>query len=191
MIDLPARLVDKVLSMKLTRFRDIPEFVRDGSWEANYPPDSLLEFIDECTEGRGGEQKLDVDPDFQRGHVWTTDQQVAWLEFFFRGGKTGRTIYLNNPGWQSSYTGDFVLVDGKQRIEALRAFFGNKIKIFGSYRREFTDKPSISQHTMKLNVNTLKTRKEVLQWYLGYNAGGVNHAPEEIARVYKLLEAEK
>jgi len=37
-------------------------------------------------------------------------------------------------------------------------------------------------------VNNLKTRKEVLQWYIEFNSGGTVHTDAEIQRVKKLLE---
>lgn len=175
-----------------TKFRDVPQFVRDGTWECHYTLISALEFIDELVSGRGVTQRLDIDPDFQRGHVWNEQQQIAWLEFNLRGGKTGNTIYLNNPGWQTSYEGWFVLVDGKQRLEAIRAFVNNQIKVFGTYYKDYTDRISITDGgQIKINVNTLKTRAEVLQWYLGFNSGGTPHTKKEIARVYQLLSVEQ
>jgi hypothetical protein len=39
-------------------------------------------------------------------------------------------------------------------------------------------------------VNELKTRREVLQWYLDLNAGGVVHTTKEIERVRELLAKE-
>jgi hypothetical protein len=40
-------------------------------------------------------------------------------------------------------------------------------------------------------VNDLKTREEVLQWYLDLNSGGVVHTEEELNRVREMLEKEK
>lgn len=40
------------------------------------------------------------------------------------------------------------------------------------------------------SVNELRTRAEVLRWYLQLNSGGVVHTEEELARVRALLEAE-
>lgn len=176
--------------MKYTKFADIPDFVRDGNWECDYSMQSAVRFIDELEEGRNGDQRLDLNPDFQRSHVWTESQQVAWIEFFLRGGKTGRVIYLNNPGWQRDYKGDFVLVDGKQRIEAMRRFLKGQIKAFDSYFHEFTDRMRDSIVTVRINVNTLNTRREVLQWYIDMNAGGTPHSEREIAKVRNLLTLE-
>lgn len=172
--------------MKIIRFNDIPQFTRHGSWECDYDLEGVLRFISD--ERKLG---LNMDPDFQRGHVWTTHQQSKWIEFFLRGGKTGRVLYFNHPGWHQEYKGEFVIVDGKQRCEAIRRFLGNEIKAFGSYYHEYTDKIRISGHTMRINVNTLRTRAEVLQWYIEFNSGGTPHSKEEITRVRKLLAAER
>jgi hypothetical protein len=173
--------------MKITKFRDIPQFVRHGSYEVDVSPESLISTINDFVE-----QGLDLDPDFQRGHVWSDKQRVAFVEFFLRGGKTGRVIYLNNPNWhfnnEKGYN-DFVIVDGKQRVEAFRKFINNEIKAFGSYYREYTDSIRLV-NTMKINVNDLRTRADVLQWYIDFNAGGVVHSDKEISRVRRLLKKE-
>lgn len=171
--------------MKITRFQDIPRFTREGSWECDYDLAGVLEFI----KGRDDDPP-NMDPDFQRGHVWNEEQQVAWLEFFLRGGKTGRVIYFNHPGWMRDYRGEFVIVDGKQRCEAIRRFLGDEIRVFGSRYSEFTDKPRAANITMKINVNTLKTRAEVLRWYIEFNSGGTPHSADEIERVRRLLATE-
>lgn len=176
--------------MKLTRFRDIPPFVRDGAYEVDIPFDSILEWIERGQTEQPPMSRLDIDPDFQRVHVWKPKQQTAWLEYWLRGGRTGRVIYFNHPGWMRGYQGDFVLVDGKQRLEAVRAFQHNEIKVFGSHFKEYTDKCSFTQATLKFNVNTLKTRREVLSWYIQFNAGGTPHTRKEIDRVIELYKAE-
>ena len=83
--------------MKLTKFKDIPQFTSDGCYQCNYPLTSLVKYIEEEVETMG----LQLNPDFQRGHVWTEEQQIAWLEYHLRGGKSGNTIYLNNPFWHN------------------------------------------------------------------------------------------
>lgn len=171
---------------RITQFDDIPQFTRQGSWECDFDLDGVLRFI--ANEQK--DNRLNMDPDFQRGHVWTNEQQVRWIEFFLRGGRTGRVLYFNHPGWGSNYKGEMVIVDGKQRCEAIRRFLGNEIVAFGSYFCEFTDTLRRSGHTMRINVNNLKTRAEVISWYCDMNAGGTPHSDEEIARVKLLLEAE-
>lgn len=177
--------------MKITRFKDIPQFTSSGSYQVNYPLTSLVKYIEEEVSEMG----LQLNPEFQRGHVWTEEQQIAWLEYHLRGGKSGNTIYLNNPFWnsvrkakQGEYS-DYVCVDGLQRITAAQRFVHNKIKVFGSYFDEYEDKLRlVNDNTLILNVNDLKSEKEVLQWYIDMNAGGTPHTREEIERVKQMIE---
>lgn len=171
----------------MAKFREIPQFVHDGHYEVNYGVVEFVKYMEENIVELG----LNIDPDFQRGHVWTEQQQIDWLEFFLQGGRTGRTFYLNHPEWMKSWKGEFVLVDGKQRYNAIRRFVNNEIKVFGYYFREYEDHPDMVNHSVRVNVNTLKTRAEVLQWYLGFNSGGTPHSKEEIARVKELLAIEQ
>lgn len=171
---------------KLTRFEDIKQFVRDGQYSVHVGLGYLASTLDDYRK-----HGLNTDPDFQRDHVWTEAQQSAYLEYFLRGGRSGRIIYMNQRNWPSSDPNDeFVLVDGKQRIHAFERFLRNEVRAFGSLYSEFTDRPDLVRHTLVINVNMLATRAEVLQWYLGHNGGGVPHTQAELERVEKMLAKE-
>ena len=171
---------------KLTKFSDIPRFTQDGTWQSDFTFDYLVSFIKEEVEKHG----LQLNPNFQRGHVWTEEQQVAWLEFFLRGGKTSRIIYFNKPSWNRSVPegeyDEYVCVDGLQRLTAIQRFVNNEIKVFGSYYNEYTDSMRMI-HSIKININDLKSEKEVLQWYVDMNSGGTPHTYEEIERVREMI----
>lgn len=168
------------------KFTDLPKLTHSGSWECDFEIDYFVERIEEWEEKDG----LQLNPDFQRGHVWNEEQQIAWVEFILRGGMTSKVVYLNHPGWMGDFKGNFVCVDGLQRVTAMKRFVHNEIPAYGYYRKEFTDSPRLLQG-LKININNLKTRKEVLQWYLQMNGGGVIHTKEELEKVKRLLEQEK
>ena len=134
--------------------------------------------------------KLDLDPDFQRPHVWTKKQQIAFVEYGLCGGEGGMVLYLNHPGWMASFKGDFVIVDGKQRLEAVRAFVRGDIPAFGHLCSEYTDRLGITSPSFRLRIACLKTRADMLRWYLGINAGGTPHRKEDLDKVRALLEIE-
>lgn len=170
-------------------FRDIIQYTRQGQWEVDYSIEKLVEQIDKWVN----EEDLELCPDFQRGHVWTEEQQVAYIMHILRGGTSGKTIFLNNPNWQEhrSYTyTDFVCVDGLQRITAIKRFINNEIKVFEHYYKDFTGTLRI-YHNIKVNINNLKTKKEVLQWYIEMNEGGTPHTKEEIDKVKELISIEE
>lgn len=174
---------------KYTKFNEIPQFTRTGNWEADFGLENLVKFIQEEID----EQGLQLNPEFQRGHVWTEEQQIAFLEYFLRGGKSGRVIYLNNPSWnftvkEGEYN-EYVCVDGLQRITAIQRFINNEIKVFDSYYNEYTDNLR-NKFSIKVNINDLQTEKDVLRWYIEMNSGGTPHTKAEIQRVKNMLEGE-
>lgn len=170
-------------------FNDIPQLTPIGDWQADYP---LVAFVREIDRMKV-EDGLILNPDFQRGNVWTEAQQTLYIEYILRGGTTARIVYLNHPNWKSeqskAYT-EFVCVDGLQRITALDAFVKNKLKAFGYYFNEFEGKLGWL-NMMSININSLKSRKAVLEWYIDFNAGGTVHSSEEIARVRELWRIEE
>jgi hypothetical protein len=169
------------------RFRDIPQFTRTASYQVDISWSYLLEALRGYTERDG----LDLDPDFQRAHVWDEQKQVRYVEFILRGGASGKDIYTNCPRWDRGGVKDFVLVDGKQRLQAVTKFLRSELVIFGKYRfSDYTDSLRITQAGFKWHVNDLDTRAEVLQWYLDLNSGGVVHTNEELERVRGLLAEE-
>ena len=132
-----------------------------------------------------------LDPDYQRGRVWTEAQQIAYVEYCLRGGKSGRMIYLNCKGWSSGGREIVEVVDGLQRITAARRFMASDLPVFGGVRyRDFEGAPPrFVQLYFDAFTNEL-SRPEVLEWYLQLNAGGTPHSPEELDRVRQLLAAE-
>jgi len=173
----------------MVKFRNIPRFTDGGHYKVNMAWEDLENTLTRYANRGQGLGGLDMDPDFQRGHVWTREKQIAYVEYIIKGGNSSKDIYFNNPTWQGSYKADTILVDGKQRIAAALAFLHNEIPAFGHYYREYED--SLPTHVdFVFHINELKTRKEVLQWYLDLNSGGVVHTDEELNKVRRLIEAE-
>jgi len=139
---------------------------------------------------------LQLQPDFQRNRVWSKDEQIAYLEYLISGGESGRVIYFNDPyhmGWKESYAAneyhDYVVVDGLQRLTAVLAFYSNEIPVFGHFFNEFEDKPR--RVYLEFRTNSLKTKADVLKWYIQLNTTGKAHTPEEIEKVKNLLKEEE
>lgn len=174
------------------KFSDIPKFTRSANYRVNVEWKYLEEQLEQYADRSIAGYSFDMNPDFQRGHVWDVEKQRNYVEFVLRGGQSSREIYWNCPGWQANYQGCMVLVDGKQRVEAARAFMRNELAIFGGhYYKDFTGTIRSCDAYFNFNVNNLSTRAEVLQWYLDLNEGGVVHTKEELNRVRELLKEER
>jgi len=166
-------------------FYDFPKFTGLPNYRVNIQWKNLAQTAEQYN--------LDLDPDFQRGHVWSLEQQRSYIEFRLRGGMTGHEIYANHKGLNRGGNERSVLVDGKQRWNAAWDFVNNKFPIFdGYYYRDILRFPALSPEVgFILCINDLRTRAEVLRWYLEMNTGGVVHTQEELKRVQAMLNAEK
>ena len=172
-------------------FQEIPTFL-----EGSYRIDVELDRIEPTLEMYEDWYGLDLDPDYQRGHVWSEAQQIAFVEHVLRGGRN-TIIRWNRHGWRGGTVrmpgsiapaahGPMQIVDGKQRLTAIRQFLANDLPAFGTLVADFDGAPP-PMCGLQFIVNGLVTRTEVLQWYLELNEGNVAHTPEELARVYELL----
>jgi hypothetical protein len=172
----------------MPRINDIPKLP-----QAHYEVDVAWEFLEDHLSKFIEAYQLDMNPDFQRGHVWSKQQQIAYVEWILRGGESGKILFFNCLEWNSNKTpGPMVLVDGKQRLAAVLAFLHDEIPAFGYKLSEYEDKNRLRTHIagFKFRVASLETRADVLRWYLAINAGGTPHSPAEIARVEALLAQE-
>jgi len=170
------------------RFSEIKSFTSKGHYEIDVPLKDTKETIEYYVEHYG----LQLNPDFQRGHVWTETQQCRYVEYLLKNGTGSRVMFFNSPNWSSHRpicSKPFVCVDGLQRITAIIRFLSNEFKVFGYYYNEFEDDIDL-MNCIRFNINNLQTRREALQWYLDLNSGGTVHCDAELERVRSLLAGE-
>lgn len=73
---------------------------------------------------------MDLQPDFQRGEIWTEQKKQKLIDSILRGWKIPPIHVIHN-----SYDIDEVL-DGQQRLAAIRDFYDNIISIDGNIQPE-------------------------------------------------------
>lgn len=174
-------------------------FMDAGRYNVAVAGGQLNNFLDEARKTGG----VDMDPDFQRGHVWKPKNQTLFMEHLLRKGEHGRTIIWNDPSYgkrvaDSDLKDGLVIVDGKQRMTAVLSFLDDKVPVFGGHVFSQFDRHSRMQVLaptgllrMQMNIVGLQYRRELLQLYIELNEGAVAHDPSEIARVRNLLEKEE
>jgi len=171
-------------------FSEIPLFPHSG-----YEIDVSFSYVEEWVQMQLKEG-LDLSPDFQRGHAWTTEQRSRFVEYILRGGEGGKVLSFNHPGWSGRNggmrEGPYQILDGLQRLTSVRMFMNNELQAFGRTLSEYTGRTHLRFHAgLKWRIFELQSRAEVLQYYLDMNAGGTPHAETEIKRVRALLTKEK
>jgi len=160
--------------------------IKQLTGQPNYRTDQPLKHLAEKIQDWEDNLSLDLEVDFQRSHVWTEIQQIKFVEFILRGGKTTPFLF-NHPNWMNSFKGEFVIVDGKQRLTALLKFLRGDLPVFGTYIYEITNL-DLYKYEVSFWINNLKTRKEVLNWYLELNSGGTPHTEDELDKVRNILK---
>jgi hypothetical protein len=171
---------------------DIPLLTKSAPYRVDIEWGRIEEYLAGLLEK---EYRVDLDPDFQRGHVWDDEKRTRYIEYVLRGGKYARDIFFNCPLFGRADGAEdpsyMPLVDGKQRLSAVRMFLRDEVGVFGGHvLSDFADRDVLLRRTdyaLKININDLPTRAGVLQWYLDLNDGGVVHRPEELARVRDML----
>jgi hypothetical protein len=82
---------------------------------AGYHVDVSWRYLEEWITSQA-EINLNLDPDFQRAHVWTRQQQTAYVEYVLRGGEAAKRAVLQLRRLEPpARPATFVIVDGKQR----------------------------------------------------------------------------
>ena len=165
--------------MKFNEIKKIPmsHYAINVSWDG----------IEEHLERYSKKFNLDFSPDFQRDFVWTKEQKTQYIEYILKGGFSGKDIFFNQPGWMNTFEDKMVIVDGKQRLNAVLEFLQNKVKAFGNFYSEFEGRIP-SHYEFIFHINDLKNIKDVYQWYIDLNTGGTVHTDDEIKKVNNLME---
>lgn len=174
--------------------RPMPNAAYTVDWMLSGLEKSLAD-IRTSMEGQGG--SFELNPDFQRGHVWSDAQRTAYIEALIRGMTTGRILF-NCPGWTLSKgtEGDipentFYCIDGLQRLTAVRKFMAGEVKVFGGMVAEDLRgspfDPFRMTYRIQVGIYEFTSRAELLLFYLQLNSGGTAHTPQEIERVRGLL----
>ena len=191
----PSYLSDRYWGTLSDKDKQLFDIIRPQP-KSNYEIDVHLSNLESNLKGLSEPHGLELVPDFQRGHVWVQSQRERYVENLLRG-SAPNTILFNSPYFDrlSGETTDLPLtmqcIDGLQRLTSVRMFMEGEVKIFGGMTvNDLTDTHfDARRHRMRFSVFTFKKRRELLQFYLDLNSGGVVHSAEEIARVTALRDA--
>lgn len=166
-----ARLLPPVLGPSMKAF-DIEMLTRDP-----IAPDELAP----------GERRLMswVVPPFQRGEVWTQDQKRGFIESIFLGLNSTSYVVVSLdwlPGGRRAPRSGWLL-DGQQRISAIRDFLAGEFSVFDGVRWNDLDKMQRRRFLMQpfpccmVDRDTPEATMRDIYERLAY--GGSPHAPDQ------------
>lgn len=122
-------------------------------------------------------------PSWQRGLVWSREQQIGLIESLWHGLNIG-TYTFNRPrkGYGGPY--DNLLIDGQQRMFALQCYLENQFPVLGYYWHEVTDEDrrgfEFSRH-FHCYITDSEDEAYLREYYNMMNFGGVAHKEGERA----------
>jgi len=187
-----ARIAEVCLGRRVIEdIEDIPQLPQNR-YETDVEWPRVLPAIAEHVKEDG----LDLLPAFQRGHVWTREQQIAYVEAMLMGVEVSRTLIFNHYEWEYGHgsppypKGTMVIIDGLQRLQAVSQFMRGEIPAFGKRLGEFQGRLRFHNARFHFRILTLPDEAAVIRMYLALNAGGTPHTAEEIERVKALLKKE-
>jgi hypothetical protein len=137
---------------------------------------------------REGERALMgmVLPTWQRGEVWTPLQRQRFIEGIFLGLGAGYYV-TTEPEWDDRGVhkpGSNLLLDGQQRISAIRDFVTDNLAIFGN--TYFSDLDTATQrkrflrvHFRRVEVQHTEDEDLLKELYERLNFGGTPHTEED------------
>lgn len=121
-------------------------------------------------------------PPWQRGLVWTDEQNTRFLESAWRGLNLGTYTVNQDPIHEGPL--DYLLIDGQQRMNALERYFSNEFPVFGYTWDAVTDVDRrgflMSRHFASYITNT-DDEAYLREYYNLSNFGGTPHDADERA----------
>lgn len=165
----------------------------ERSPEPRYTLDTLLCDLDFVLKGFAAGWQLELEQEDQHNHGWSLAQQVVFIERLLRGKLSDeeRLLRFNCPHWDGECPSDLPhrmqIVDGAQRLAAIRRFLCGEVRAFGMSVGDFNgtryDIRRTDSVSLRLAIHALPWRRDLLQFYLDINSGRTPQRDVVIARV--------
>lgn len=140
---------------------------------------------------------VELNPEFQRGHVWTLEQQITFIEDFVAGKLPEHikrvlfnSIYDDENTADEQVRGKMLCIDGLQRLTACLDFINGKFNIYnGRVNYQHLLETGVihrAKYLLSFDFYEIKSYKELLQLYIDLNSRGTVHSADEIERVQQM-----
>ena len=144
-----------------------------------------------------------LSPDYQRGPVWTMDQQERFIGHVLAGGVVPPIYVQRHEKADHAPVAEYwdlpcEVIDGQQRLRAICSFVEGKIgaQVYhGGEWHHYTWAQMSKPERRSMNVSSRITfvdlsREDRLRFYLRLNGAGVAHSEEELDKVRRMLAEE-
>lgn len=169
----------------------------------DYPWSAIVDMINGIPIGGNPVDPLILQPDYQRGSVWTLQQQMEFVGFLLEGGDCPKIViqrYESKKNAPLDRKEDYwricgEVVDGQQRLIAIYHWMNGMICGLSPETGEklwYKDTDEIDRRGLSLKIHWIDVpRAERIRFYIKLNTGGTMHTAAEIANARALLAKEK
>lgn len=137
---------------------------------------------------------IDMNPEYQRGNVWSEEEKQALLDSIFMHAEIGRFVIRSK---EPDYNVDlneylYEIVDGKQRLSTIVDFYLNRLAYKGVYYNELSPKDRYCFLNTHLSLADMDdaTKEDALRVFLMVNQSGHSMDPAVLSSAKELLERE-
>lgn len=141
-----------------------------------------------------GKYGIDLEPEYQRGNVWTLEQKQSLIDSIFHNVDIGKFCIIKRPwgpdGMKPLTPKLYEMLDGKQRLTAIVEFFTGRFSYKGKYYNDL--KPHDKQHFKYYSLSYAETDpltdEQKYRYFLKLNTTGTPVDPAHMDKVRKMLE---
>lgn len=132
---------------------------------------------------------IDMDPEYQRGYVWTEADKQYLLESVFVNADIGKFVLANRTEWKPGLP-MYEIVDGKQRLITLVDFFEGRLPYQGYFFEDLgsKDRNAFLNHLISYAEIKGASHEDILRYFLFLNRGGKQMDVKHLEKVEKMLK---
>jgi hypothetical protein len=130
---------------------------------------------------------VDFDVDYQRDHVWSLEDKVALIDSIFNNIDIGKFVLVRRDF--NVETKLLEIIDGKQRLTALKEFYEDRFKYKGFFFSELSnfDKDKFENHGITYGYLENPDKRAIFETFIKLNTCGKPMDVKHIQKVKRLL----
>jgi len=134
---------------------------------------------------------IDTEIDYQRGNVWTHEQELSLINSIFENIQIGSFVFVRRE-YKEGEKG-YEIIDGKQRLLTLVKFAESRFPFKGRLYRNlrFSDRNHFDDYMVGYSEVRDITQAQKYKLFLKLNTCGQPQEPSHLNKVRKLLETTK
>lgn len=134
---------------------------------------------------------VDMDPYYQRGYVWEQEDKELLIDSIFSNIRIGELVFVKRDYETHQSSGDlFEILDGKQRLDALRGYYENRYPYHGYYFNDLgaRDRHVFLERTIPVADLIRPDEETILRCFLMLNRTGKRMDAAHLSSVEAILQ---